>query len=148
MFVACGVWLVGLGGYFLFGRPPLLSEDLRFMGASAMQVELALPHLASWLRRVFTVTGGFMAGCGVLTIFVGVRVIPQDLKGTGIALGCTGLLTVATMSSTNFALGSDFKWLLLVPAIAWLLGLVSYLIGGQSAQVIAAILQIKRGGRR
>ena len=29
LFVACGVWLISLGGYFLFERPPLLPEDLR-----------------------------------------------------------------------------------------------------------------------
>lgn len=141
MFVACGVWLVGLGGYFLFARPPLLPEDLRYMGASAMQVELLLPHLAAWLRNVFTVMGGFMAGCGVLLIFVAVRVIPQCFHGTGIALGGTGLLTVATMSWTNFVLDSDFKWLLLVPAIAWLLALVSYQIGRKPVHVIAAVPQ-------
>ena len=57
------------------------------------------------------------------------------LQGTGIALGCAGLLTVATMSWTNFVLDSDFKWLLLAPAVAWLLGLVSYgLAGGRSMQ--------------
>lgn len=128
MFVACGIWLIGLGGYFTFLRAPLLPEDLRYLGLSTTQVEMLLPHLTSWLRNVFTVMGGFMAGCGVLTVFVSVRVVPQCAPGTGIALGFTGLLTVATMSGTNFALDSDFKWLLLVPTIVWLLGLVTYAI--------------------
>jgi hypothetical protein len=148
MFVACGVWLVGLGGYFLFGRPPLLPEDLRYVGASAAQVVSLMPHLAAWLRNVFTVMGGFMAGCGVLLIFVAVRAMPQGLQGTGIALGCTGLLTVATMSWTNFMLGSDFKWLLLVPAIAWLLAFVSYTIGSTVVHSIAAVQQAKQSARR
>ena len=126
IFVACGIWLIGLGAYFMFARPPLLPEDLRYLGSSAIQVEVLLPQLASWLRNVFSVMGGFIAGCGVLTIFVSVRAVPQCLQGTGIALGCAGLLTVATMSWTNFELDSDFKWLLLAPAVAWLLGLVSY----------------------
>ena len=128
-FVACGVWLIGVGGYFMLVRPALLPEDLRYLGSSAAQVEMLLPRLAPWLRNVFTVMGGFIAGSGVLMIFVGVRAVPQALRGTGAALGCAGLLTVATMSWTNFVLDSDFKWLLLAPAVAWVLGLVSYAIG-------------------
>ena len=126
IFVACGLWLLGLGSYFMFARPPLLPEDLRYLGMSAVQVETLLPHLAAWLRNVFTVMGGFIAGCGVLTIFVSMRAVPQCLQGTGLALGCAGLLTVAAMSWTNFVLDSDFKWLLLLPVLAWLVGVVGY----------------------
>ena len=142
IFVACGIWLIGLGGYFMLARPPLLPEDLRYLGSSAIQVEALLPHLAPWLRNVFTVMGGFIAGCGVLIIFVGVRAVPQSLRGTGIALACAGLLTVATMSWTNFVLDSDFKWLLLAPAVAWLLGLVSYEAGRRAVHAIVAVPQI------
>lgn len=138
IFVACGIWLIGLGAYFMFARPPLLPEDLRYLGSSAIQVEVLLPRLASWLRNVFTVMGGFIAGCGALTIFVSVRAVPQYLQGTGIALGGAGLLTVATMSWTNFVLDSDFKWLLLAPAVAWLLGLVSYGAGRKAEHAIVS----------
>ena len=138
MFAACGIWLIGLGGYFVFVRSPLLPEDLRYIGSTATQVETLLPQLASWLRNVFTVMGGFIAGCGVLVLFVSVRVVPQCTPGAGFALGVTGLLTVATMSWINFALDSDFKWLLLVPALAWLLGLVTYATGWRAEQAIAA----------
>ena len=141
MFAACGIWLIGLGGYFVFVRSPLLPEDLRFIGSTATQVEALLPQLASWLRNVFTVMGGFIAGCGVLVLFVSVRVMPQCAPGTGIALGVTGLLTVATMSWINFALDSDFKWLLLVPALVWLLGLVTYATGCRTARALAASAQ-------
>ena len=52
VFVTCGVWLLGLGGYFVFIRPPLLPEDLRLLGMSAVQVEALLPHLAgTWCCR-------------------------------------------------------------------------------------------------
>jgi hypothetical protein len=141
IFVACGIWLIGLGGYFMLVRPPLLPEDLRYLGSSAIQVEVLLPHLASWLRNVFTVMGGFIAGCGVLIVFVSVRAVPQCLQGTGIALGCAGLLTVATMSWTNFVLDSDFKWLLLAPVVAWLLGLVSYGAGRRAEHAIVTVPQ-------
>lgn len=39
------------------------------------------------------------------------------------ALPVTGLLTVGTMSVTNFQLNSDFKWLLLAPSLFWIAGL-------------------------
>ncbi len=143
IFVACGIWLIGLGGYFMFARPPLLTEDLRYLGSSADQVEALLPHLASWLRNVFTVMGGFMAGCGVLIVFVSLRAVPQCLQGTGVTLGCAGLVTVATMSWINFVLDSDFKWLLLAPVIAWLFGLVSYGASNKTAHAIIAVKQTK-----
>ena len=37
-----------------------------------------------------------------------------------------GVSTVGTMSVTNFQLDSDFKWLLLLPALLWAVGLVLY----------------------
>ena len=138
IFIAYGIWLIGLGAYFMFARPPLLPEDLRNLGSSAIQVEVLLPRLASWLRNVFTAMGGFIAGCGALTIFVSVRAVPQCLQGTGTALGFAGLLTVATMSWTNFVLDSDFKWLLLAPAVAWLLGLACYGAGRRAEHAIVA----------
>ena len=141
IFTSCGIWLIGLGGYFMFIRSPLLPEDLRYLGSSATQVEALLPNMASWLRNVFTVMGGFIAGCGVLVFFVSVRVVPQPVDGTGIVLGVTGLLTVATMSVTNFVIDSDFKWLLLVPPVIWLLGLVTYAIARRAEQTIVATAQ-------
>ncbi len=143
IFVACGIWLIGLGGYFMFVRPPLLPEDLRYLGSSSTQVEALLPQLASWLRNVFTVMGGFIGGCGVLVLFVSARVMSHCAPGTGIALCVTGLLTVATMSWINFALDSDFKWLLLVPALAWLVGLVIYETNRLGERAIVATTRTK-----
>ena len=124
--MACGLWLIALGVYFIFMRPALLPEDLRFMNASLAQVRAGVPGLEDWLHKVFTVMGGFIAGTGVLTVFVAAAVLPSRPKGTAWALAATGLLTVALMSATNFALQSEFRWLLLVPAVAWLAGLVVY----------------------
>ena len=124
MLIACGVWLVGLGFYFIFLRPPLLPKDPRFMGTTLAQIHVAVPGLESWLKKVFTVMGGFIAGAGVLTVFVASVAMPARLKGTSWAIAISGALTVALMSATNFALNSDFRWLLLVPALTWLAGLV------------------------
>ena len=127
MLMACGLWLVVLGLYFIFLRPPLLPEDIRFMDSSLAQVRAALPGLERWLQRVFTVLGGFMAGTGVLTVFVARAAMPSRLRGTSLALGLAGALTVALMSAINFSLHSDFRWVLLVPALLWLAGLVLHI---------------------
>ena len=122
MLIACGIWLVSLGLYFVFLRPPLLPEDTRFMGSSLAQVRAAVPGLEGWLERVFIVMGGFMAGAGVLTILVACVAMPSRSKGTSWAIAVTGVLTVALMSAVNFDLHSDFRWLLLAPALVWLAG--------------------------
>lgn len=124
LIAACGVWLMGLGFYFIFLRPALLPEDARFIGSSLAQIRMALPGLESWLHRVFEVIGGFIAGTGILTVFLAWVATPVGLKGTSWVIALTGALTVALMSVTNFALDSDFRWLLLVPALVWLAGLI------------------------
>lgn len=127
MLVACGIWLVSLGLYFMFLRPPLLPEDTRFMGSSLAQVRAAVPGLEGWLQRVFVVMGGFMAGTGVLTVFTACVAMPSRWKGTSWAVALSGAVTVALMSAVNLDLHSDFRWLLLVPALVWLAGLVLHI---------------------
>jgi hypothetical protein len=126
IFLACGVWLIALGGYFAVLRPALLPEDPRFIGSSLERIQLALPGLERWLNRVFVVLGGFIAASGLLTSFLAVTAVAERRKGTGAVLLLTGLLTVATMSWTNFAIDSNFKWLLLAPAVLWLAAIASY----------------------
>jgi len=121
----CAVWLIGLGLYFMFLRPPLLPEDLRYLGRTLAEIDAAAPELAPWLHRVFTVMGGFMSATGVLTGFVVMNAAPRDKKATGVVLAVVGLLSVVTMSAANFAIQSDFKWLLLVPAMLWAIGVAA-----------------------
>ena len=119
----------GLGLYFILLRPSLLPEDTRFIGSTLAEVRAALPGLENWLHRVFAVVGGFIAGTGVLTLFLAWVAMPAGLKGTSWIIALTGALTVALMSVTNFALNSDFRWLLLVPVLVWLAGLVVHVAG-------------------
>jgi len=127
LFVICGIWLVGLGSYFIFIRPPLLPEDLRYSGANALVLQAAAPRIAEWLDLVFTVMGGFMAAVGVLVGYIGWAVLPRRPKGAAPALLLAGLLSVGLMSAVNFALNSDFRWLLVLPPIAWAAGVFLYL---------------------
>jgi len=125
LFVVCGVWLVGLGLYFIFVRPALLPEDIRHMGVDAQSLKTAAPGLASWLGKVFTVMGGFMAGSGVLVTCFAWKVMPLRLPGMALALALAGLLTVGLMSAVNFALHSDFRWLLVSPLLVWTAAVVA-----------------------
>ena len=133
MLVALGGCLVALGFYFIVLRPPLLPEDARFMGATLAQIHASVPTINAWLKKVFTVMGGFMAGAGVLTLFVAVVAIPSRMKGTAWAVALSGVLTVALMSAINFALASDFQWLLLVPALLWLASFLAYVFDREDA---------------
>ena len=126
LLAGCGMWLIALGLYFAVLRPPLLPEDPRFMGTTLAQIRAGVPGLENWLSRVFIVMGGFMAGAGVLTVFVATTVMRLGLKGTSWALALSGALTVGLMSASNFALHSDFRWVLLFPALVWFAGWVTY----------------------
>ena len=125
MLAGCGIWLIALGLYFAVLRPPLLPEDPRFMGTTLAQIRADVPGLENWLKRVFTVMGGFMAGAGVLTVFLATT-MRLALRGTSWAMALSGALTVGIMSATNFALHSDFRWVLLLPALVWLAALAAF----------------------
>lgn len=129
MLSACGVWLIGLGFYFITLRPPLLPEDLRFMRASLTEIQMAIPGLVSWLKKVFIVMGGFIVSTGVLTLYFANVNLPRRLKGTVCAIVISGAVSVLLMSTINFSLNSDFKWTLLVPTIVWSMSIVLYVLG-------------------
>lgn len=119
---SCGAWLLGLGAFFVFLRPPLLPEDLRYIGVTLEALRAAAPALEGWLAKVFVVMGGFMAGAGALTVYVALSQRKTGRFGTVSVLAFTGLVTVGLMSAVNFALGSDYRWLLVAPMLAWTIG--------------------------
>jgi hypothetical protein len=121
-FIVCGIWMVGLGLYFMLLRPAMLPEDLRFVGKSPAEMQAFAPALFVWLQRVFVVMGGFMAAAGVLTILAA-GTVPRSRRALA-AFMSAGLLSVMLMSAVNFAIDSDFKWLLIVPALLWVAGVV------------------------
>ena len=131
IFVACGLWLIALGLYFAVWRPALLPEDARYIGGSAGLGAVSLSGLERWLNRVFIVMGGFIAASGILTMFLAMTTVASRRKGTGLVLALAGLATVATMSWTNFVIDSQFKWLLLAPALLWCAGIAAYAVEGR-----------------
>ena len=133
---ACAAYQLGLGAYFVAFRPPLLPEDLRFLGATAERLAVVLPRLESWLDLVFAVLGGQMAAVGVLLGGFAVRLAHnRSISGYELVFpSLAGLLSVASMSAVNFALESDFRWLLTMPVAAWAAGVVFAAFGSAAAR--------------
>ncbi|MDU1495699.1 MAG: hypothetical protein E6614_00570 [Bradyrhizobium sp.] len=63
-----GILLIGVGCYFLFLRPALLPEDIRYMQFTPAELQSIGPRLGSWLMHVFRVMGGYVAATGVLRL--------------------------------------------------------------------------------
>ena len=126
VFLVCGLWLVALGLYFALLRPALLPEDPRYIGGSLEAIRAAVPGLERWLGHVFKVMGGFMLATGALTVLAACRWLAKRERGTFAALAVAGAASVGLMSAINFLLHSDFRWLLLLPALLWLVGLACY----------------------
>ena len=64
----------------------------------------------------------------MLTVFVAATAVPARNRGTGTILALVGVLTVVIMSATNFMIDSDFKWMVLAPALLWFSGVVCYFL--------------------
>ena len=124
---AWGFYQMLAGLYFIFLRPSFLPEDLRASATTLEAVRGAAPRIEPWLQWVFAVLGGQMAACGALLIGGAFSVVrgrrPERLEMTAYAVA--GFLSVVLMSGVNFALASDFRWLLVVPVILWLAALIT-----------------------
>ena len=88
-----GVVLIGLGAYFVLLRPPLLPEDLRYMGASLSEVQVHAPGLLLWLCRVMWVMGGYVLTTGLLTVYVAITTFRGRAKGAAGLVAVAGILT-------------------------------------------------------
>ena len=115
--------MVGLGLYFIFLRPPLLPEDLRFMDASLAQIQNTIPRLQLWLARVFGVLGGYMIATGLLTIYVSITDFRIGKIAASAVVFISGLASIGWMVVVNFMIGSDFRWLLLALSLPWVVAL-------------------------
>jgi hypothetical protein len=121
-----GAYQIALGVYFIALRPPLLPEDLRYVGLGR-QALAALPRLEPWLHLVFTVLGGQMAAVGMLATAAALRIgrhREASVVSEALLLGMAGALSAGLMSAVNFTLGSDFRWPLILPVGVLALGLV------------------------
>ena len=119
-----GLILIGQGLYFIFLRPPLLPEDLRYIGASLAQIQNTLPGLQVWLSRVFGVLGGYMIATGLLTFYISATRFRTGRPAAIVIVCVSGLASIGWMVITNFMIDSDFRWLLLVFSLPWIVALL------------------------
>ena len=120
-----------MGLYFIFMRPALLPEDVRYMATDLQGLQAFAPLLVDWLGKVFLVMGGFMVGAGVLIAYFAWVIMPSRPPLAMLALVLVGSCTLVLTSAVNFALHSDFRWLLAVPPVVWAAALVQYRVHGQ-----------------
>ena len=126
LLATAGASLVLMGLYFLVLRPPLLPEDIRFMALSDGQFQAAQPRLEAWLSPVFQVMGGYILATGVLTIALATTAYRAHHRGAGVGAFIGGLASIGVMAAVNFAIDSDFKWLLLGLALLWAVSLAMF----------------------
>lgn len=115
-----GAVLVGIGGFFLFARPALLPEDLRYLNRTGNEIDASVPGLRGWLRLVFTVLGGYAAAAGILTLYVAATEIGGASPSAVAVLAVTGACSIGVMAVVNFVLHSVFRWVLLAAAGLWI----------------------------
>jgi hypothetical protein len=118
--------IAGIGLYFIFLRPSLLPEDVRYMRLSATELEAIGPRLAMWLTHVFRVLGGYALATGILLISLAATAFRarQPVAVAGAFIG--GASSIGLMSVVNFVIGSAFRWALLACALLWALSLLAY----------------------
>ena len=93
-----GAILMMLGLYFIFVRPPLLAEDVRYMGTSLAQIQATVPRLLIWTRRVFWVMGGYIFTAGLLTLYIAVTTFRTRARGIAGVVMLAGLTSIGSMA--------------------------------------------------
>jgi hypothetical protein len=135
LLTGCGLFQVGVGFYFIVLRPAMLAEDERFTGLSLAAITQISPSIPVWLDRVFIVLGGHAAATGLLIVLVAILLWRRPISLIALLLiMAAGGTSVILMSAINFAINSDFRWVLLVPAMAWtgaVVLLASEWVGGE-----------------
>lgn len=126
LLAGCGVFQIGMGFYFIRLRPTMLPEDERFIGLSLDALSKVAPPLPLWLDRVFVVLGGHIAAAGLLIILTAILLWRRrdDLRAPLALIIAAGLASVGLMSAVNFAIHSDFRWVLFLPVLAWTMAIL------------------------
>jgi ABC-type cobalamin transport system permease subunit len=128
LLLLAAIAVAGIGVYFIFLRPPLLPEDIRFLNLPNAALDNDGSRLLIWLKSVFTVLGGFAFATGILGITLATTAIRfgNRLAVAGAALA--GAASIGLMAFVNFTIDSDFKWALAACALLWALGILAFLI--------------------
>jgi hypothetical protein len=114
-----GATLIIAGLYFLLLRPALLPEDVRYMNLSPAELAAVRPGLEAWLGHVFRVMGGYVLATGVLAVTLAVTSFRAHHLAAAIGALIAGAASLGLMAAVNFAINSDFKWVLFGMALLW-----------------------------
>jgi hypothetical protein len=106
-----GSTLIGIGFYFLFLRPPLLAEDVRYMALGAEQLAAVRPGLEAWLGHEFRVMGGYILATGALAVTLAATSFRRHEWGAGLG-ALIGAASIGWMAVVNFMIDSAFKLVL------------------------------------
>jgi hypothetical protein len=115
-----GVLIMGMGAYFALFRPAFLPEDLRFIGNDAAALAAA-PGITAWLRLVFVVLGAYTFTTGLFTAHVAFTALRAARRIPLLLIAVAGLTSLGVMVAVNFALRSDFRYLLASVGALWAL---------------------------
>ena len=121
-----GFLLLAMGVYSIFIRPPLLPEDLRYMKITLPVEQDKMQGLQLWLRKVFWVMGCYIFTTGLLTIFIAFTSFRTRTSGAYGIVALSGISSIGAMTVVNFMIGSDFKWVLLIFMLPWIIALILY----------------------
>ena len=121
-----GLLIAAMGIYFVFLRPSLLPEDLRYMNTSLPVVKNNIPELSLWLQKVFWVMGGYIFTTGLLIIYIAQTAFRSRTQGAFIIVLIAGITSIGSMTIVNFILKSDFKFVLTAFTLPWLISLILY----------------------
>jgi hypothetical protein len=122
---------VALGVYMAVLRPPLLPEDMRFLGVTPSSLP---PSLLRWLSIVFATWGAFIIAFGIVLFGVAsaLRTARTDVLRWATALAL--MIAFGRFLWSNLVLQSDFLWFI---ALVFLVSLGA-----------AVTLAVRRPGRR
>ena len=124
--IIAGIALIGVGLYFILLRPPLLTEDIRYIALPTAQLDILRPRLEMWLTHLFRVMGGYVLATGVLAVTLAATAFRGHQNGAAIGALIGGAASIGWMAAVNFMIDSDFKWVLLGMALLWALSLVLF----------------------
>ena len=126
LLVLAGVVVMVVGFYFIFLRPPLLPEDLRYIGTNLSVTDNNIPGLFGWLKKVFWVMGSYIFTTGFLIAYIAVTSFRARTRGALFVATIAGFTSIGFMTVVNFIIGSDFKWTLLALTFPWAISLILY----------------------
>jgi len=118
LLVVVGILVMGMGAYFAILRPAFLPEDLRFIGADAAALTAA-PGITSWLRFVFMVLGGYAFTTGLFTAHIAFTALRSGRKMPVLLIALAGLSSLGVVVAVNFAIRSEFRYLLASLGMLW-----------------------------